>query len=113
MSKKMTRNGGNWELNGHHIDFDGSQYGSRRIDVSIGAYDGYKPLRELTATPFSRLPESEQESLRTELVARGRRFIGLHGKQYLWYDGKCKSWPGNSVTMVWFFFPGFCTIRFL
>ena len=100
---KMTLDGRNWKLNGHYIDFDGSEYGSRRIDVFINAYDGFKLLRGLAATPFGRLPESEQEAMRKDLVARGRKFIALHGKQYLWYDGKFKSWFGGSYTMVRFF----------
>ncbi|KAK0738444.1 P-loop containing nucleoside triphosphate hydrolase protein [Schizothecium vesticola] len=98
--KTMTLNGRNWELKGHHIDFNGSEYGSRGIDVSIYAYDGFKPLRGLTATPFGRLPESEQEAIRKELVARGRKFIGLHGVQYLWYDGKYKQGSFASETML-------------
>lgn len=98
--KKMTRNGRDWMLTGHHIDFDGSDYGSRSIRVSIEPYDGFKLLRDLTATPFDRLPESEQETLRKELVARGRKFISLQGNKYRWYDGKCKLWPGASRTMV-------------
>ncbi|KAK4212750.1 P-loop containing nucleoside triphosphate hydrolase protein [Rhypophila decipiens] len=98
--KNMTLTSKDWKLTGSHIDFDGSEYGSRYIDITIKAYDGFKLLRELTGAPFSRLPESEQVTLRKELLARGRKFIGLHGNQYLWYDGKCKLWPSYTGTMV-------------
>ncbi|KAK4454128.1 P-loop containing nucleoside triphosphate hydrolase protein [Podospora aff. communis PSN243] len=99
--KEMSRlNNSDWKLFGHHIDFDGSEYGFREINVSIKAYDGYKLLRELNAAPFNRLPESEQQALKKELMARGRRFIGLREKQYLWYDGKCNLWPDSSQTAV-------------
>ncbi|PHH81431.1 hypothetical protein CDD82_821 [Ophiocordyceps australis] len=91
-----------WELEGHHIDYDGTQYGFRSFKASIEKYDGLKLLRDLTSVPFHQLLYSEQQDLREQLVARGRKFIGIHEHEYLWYDGKCDLYgKSNRISQAW------------
>ncbi|PHH67499.1 hypothetical protein CDD82_1419 [Ophiocordyceps australis] len=87
-----------WELEGHHIDYDGNHHGFREFKAFIDKYDGLKLLRDLTSVPFHRLLHSEQQVLRKQLVARGRKFVGIHSYQYLRYDGKCDLYGKSNRT---------------
>ncbi|KAF5006438.1 hypothetical protein FDECE_7198 [Fusarium decemcellulare] len=86
-----------WELSGHCVDYDGQSFGFRKIRTTISAYDGVKPLKDLNAVHLDRLPVDEQHAVKERLVARGRKFIGIHGQQYLWYNGKSDKSSGDMV----------------
>jgi hypothetical protein len=85
-----------WKLKGHCMDYNGSMYGFRSFQTSIEHFDDLKPLKELNIVPSNRLSDSEKHALRTQLVARGRKFIGIHGHRYLWHDGKCELYRKGS-----------------
>ncbi|KAF9767432.1 hypothetical protein IL306_000019 [Fusarium sp. DS 682] len=78
--KQMTKCGNHWELSGVDIDYDGNNFGYSSASLRIESYEGLKPLKELRATPLDRLSEQEKRSERERLIARGRKFVGIHGK---------------------------------
>lgn len=59
------------------VDFDGTQFGTRRARRAVCAYVGDAPITSLSSVPIELLPD--QDSLRTQLIERGRRFEGFAG----------------------------------
>lgn len=59
------------------VDFDGTKFGTRDARRAIRAYAGDAPITSLSSVPIELLPD--QDSLRTQLIERGRRFEGFAG----------------------------------
>ncbi|KAF4453640.1 P-loop containing nucleoside triphosphate hydrolase [Fusarium albosuccineum] len=95
--EEMNLRGKWWSLSGHCIDYDGELFGFKSFQTTIDFYDGVKPLRELHAVNFNYLPGDEKQIVRDQLIARGRRFVSIHGQQCLWYNGESHRSPGSRV----------------
>ncbi|KAF7554344.1 hypothetical protein G7Z17_g2984 [Cylindrodendrum hubeiense] len=93
--EEMELQGNSWILSGHCIDYDGNLFGFKPFGTCINSYDGVKPLRELQAIPLNRLPPGEQQTVKEQLVTRGRKFVGIHGQQHLWYNAKTDKFSGG------------------
>lgn len=85
---EMSISGSTWFLTGHRVSYDGHTFGYQEYSTSIPWYDGFRRIAVLPAVEFGRLPEPERETVRERLVARGRKFVGIHGVQYLWYSAE-------------------------
>lgn len=83
---RMTKSGKTWVLSGVGIDYNGINFGFTDISATIDHYEGLKALKELPVTIFDALPEGEKQSKREMLIARGRKFVGIHGKRHLWFE---------------------------
>ncbi|RSM18178.1 hypothetical protein CDV31_002903 [Fusarium ambrosium] len=94
--ERMYQSGSMWELQGHCVDYDGETFGFKHFSTTISSYDGPQLLSELHAVSFNYLPPDEQQAVKAQLVARGRKFVGIHGRQYLYYSGK----SGNSPAVA-------------
>jgi hypothetical protein len=79
-------NGKDWVLYGFGIDYDGTHFGFSNVSASIACYEGLKALQELAVITFDALPEEERQSKREMFIARGRKFVGIHGKRHLWFE---------------------------
>ncbi|KAJ3526735.1 hypothetical protein NM208_g11042 [Fusarium decemcellulare] len=99
--EEMTRDGDSWDVSGYCIDYDGDLFGYRKIRTTISSYDGLKPLTELDTVHFDRLPADEKQTVKAQLMAQGRKFVGIHGQQCLWYNAKTdRSLGGKMKTRI-------------
>jgi hypothetical protein len=83
---QMTKPGTFWVLTGVRIDYNGVKFGFTNVHTYIYHYEGLKALKELSVTTFDALPDEEKQSRREMFVARGRKFVGIHGKRHLWFE---------------------------
>ncbi len=67
-----------WELSVQNFAYDASVYGFTGSYLTMRYYNGYRPLEQLRAFPLRYHPE--QDAIRTSLVARGKKYMGLHTK---------------------------------
>lgn len=91
----MTKHNKHWRLVGVDVCYDGEHFGFSDVSLYIDQYEGLKPLNELTAIPFYRLPEGERHDKRETLMARGRKYLTTHGNRCFWYEevsGSSSSW---------------------
>ncbi|RTE72010.1 hypothetical protein BHE90_013581 [Fusarium euwallaceae] len=95
--ERMYQSGSMWELQGHCVDYDGETFGFKHFSTTISSYDGPQLLSELHAVSFNYLPPDEQQAVKAQLVARGRKFVGIHGRQYLYYSGKSGKSPAVAL----------------
>lgn len=86
-----------WELSGQRITYDGETFGFSSYTTEIEQYEGVKRLRDLKAVNLNRLSIDKQQSVKKRLVARGRKFIRYHGRQYLQYDPSLDQDSGTKV----------------
>ncbi|KAM0385629.1 hypothetical protein ACHAPY_000166 [Fusarium culmorum] len=97
---RMLLSGKNWRFYGNDIDYNGTHFGYSEVTETIEYYEGLKPLKELIVIPFGRLPEEEKQSNREILISRGRKFVGIHGKRYLWFEdgpGRSSGWMKTRI----------------
>ncbi|CAF3613011.1 unnamed protein product [Fusarium graminearum] len=96
----MILSGKNWRFYGNDIDYNGTHFGYSEVTETIEYYEGLKPLKELSVIPFGRLPEEEKQINREILICRGRKFVGIHGKRYLWFEdgpGRSSGWMKTRI----------------
>ncbi|KAM0230540.1 hypothetical protein ACHAP5_011351 [Fusarium lateritium] len=104
----MKKYGEDWYLRGAEIVYNGIHYGFVGTSVLVGHYEGLKSLKGLHAIPFDRLPEEEKRSKREMLIARGRKFVGVHGKRHLWFEASLSKSSGLMGTRIMADFSGWC-----
>lgn len=83
---QMTKSGKSWVLSGVNIDYNGLNFGFTNVSASIDHYEGLKAPKELHVTTFDAFSEEEKQSKREMFIARGRKFVGIHGKRHLWFE---------------------------
>ncbi|OTA66100.1 P-loop containing nucleoside triphosphate hydrolase protein [Hypoxylon sp. EC38] len=75
-----------WEIVGHFIRFNGKDFGHHSITSYIKPYDGFRALTDLPIMPLKYHPD--RESIKQELVSRGKRFRDLSiGRHHMDYKG--------------------------
>ncbi|KAF8244243.1 P-loop containing nucleoside triphosphate hydrolase protein [Wilcoxina mikolae CBS 423.85] len=74
-----------WALTAEHIDYDGTNFGYVTVGLYIRPYDGYKALADLNIVPL--LYHPNKDSIIKKMVARGKKFISLHGIHHRMYEG--------------------------
>ncbi|KAF4448331.1 P-loop containing nucleoside triphosphate hydrolase protein [Fusarium austroafricanum] len=90
-----------WILEGYGIGYDGDNFGSSFRSAIIEPYEGVKPLKELSAINLDRLPEEKKRIVKEELIARGRKFVSIHGQQCFWYsENRSKCSDGWTKTRI-------------
>ncbi|KAF2404108.1 P-loop containing nucleoside triphosphate hydrolase protein [Trichodelitschia bisporula] len=72
-------------LSGKYVDWDGSRFGTNKINIKIGQYAGTRKIAALNALPLEYHPD--REALRERLDARGKRVEELAGSYYRQYHG--------------------------
>lgn len=74
-----------WALNADYIVYDGTNFGFERRTFFIYPYDNYKAFEELEVFPLQYHPN--KEAIIEAMLARGRKFISLHGVHHREYEG--------------------------
>lgn len=93
--ERMTNSENKWTLHGVVINYNGDEFGFSGTTETIDYYEGLKPLKDLSVITFDRLSADERRNEKEKLIARGRKFLGIHGKRYLWYR------PGPDKSSLW------------
>ena len=71
------------------ISFDGQRFGYISSSLSISPYNNLRKIRDLSAFPFRY--HQDARAVKTSLLARAKRFVGLAGIHYRAYDGYTQS----------------------
>lgn len=74
-----------WLLYAEFIDYDGTNFGFVNDLYYIYPYDNYKPFEELKVFPLRY--HSNKEAIIEDMLARGRKFVSLHGVHHREYEG--------------------------
>lgn len=88
-----------WQLNVERLDYDGTDFGYTSDYFYICPYQYYKRIDELSIFPFEYHPN--KEAISRALVARGRKFVGLHGIHHRYYEGMVESLSPFRLNSLW------------
>jgi hypothetical protein len=72
-------------ISGKYVDWDGSRFGTSKLNISISPYSGTRKISSLTALPMDFHPDREE--LKTKLIERGGKVEAMAGSQYRAYKG--------------------------
>lgn len=70
---------------GKYIDWDGTRFGSNRMNLSISHYFGTQPITQLRTYPIEYHPDAQ--ALKDRLIQRGAKVESLAGPNYKAYHG--------------------------
>ena len=68
-----------------YIDYDGTRFGTNKLNLSIMSYDGTKAFSTLAALPLEH--HAQQDAMRKKLTERGAQMEALAGSHYRSYNG--------------------------
>ena len=85
MEKIIRSDSSLWLITAHAIDYDGTNFGLAYRFPRIDHYDGRKELKNLRVVPLQYHPRKEE--IKAKMIARGKKFVGLHGRHHRMYDG--------------------------
>ncbi|KAI9665062.1 MAG: hypothetical protein M1821_006510 [Bathelium mastoideum] len=74
-----------WLIWGWCFTHDGNAFGYCQKKFEISPYEGNKPIKNLSVFPL--IYHSEAETIRAQLLDRGKKFCSLRGTHYRSYDG--------------------------
>ena len=78
--------GSKWyELEGSYLEFDGKTFGYSTIVVKIDAFEGPRKIADLRGYPLQY--HDDPETLKHQLIERGKQFVSLQGMHYKIYKG--------------------------
>lgn len=72
-------------VQGKYVDWDGSRWGTNKVNIMCPAYAGMKKIASLPAYPLQYHPETE--ALTDRLLERGTKLEQLAGSHYKAYNG--------------------------
>ncbi|KAE9362679.1 P-loop containing nucleoside triphosphate hydrolase protein [Stipitochalara longipes BDJ] len=88
-----------WTIRTEEITFDGNKFGYQNEYFYIRPFDGFQGLDQLKVFPLQY--HNEQDRVKAALIARGRKFVGLRGVHYRYYDGVAKALSPWRATTIW------------
>lgn len=68
-----------------YVDYDGSRFGTNKLNVCIAIYDGTRPISNLPTLPLEFHPNKEE--LKDKLMERGGKVESFAGSHYRGYNG--------------------------
>lgn len=68
-----------------YVDYDGSRFGTQKLNVAISAYEGTRPITNLPTHPLEF--HQQKDELKAKLVERGSKIESLAGSHYRSYNG--------------------------
>ncbi|KAK4947487.1 hypothetical protein LTR66_014194, partial [Elasticomyces elasticus] len=68
-----------------YVDFDGTKFGTNKLNVSIPQYSGTRPISSLSTLPLD--SRTDREEMRARLIERGARVESFAGSHYKGYNG--------------------------
>ena len=72
-------------LNLQYVDYDGSHFGTQKLNTCIGAFEGTKSISSLTAVPLDF--HSRKDEISAKLIERGAKVERFAGSHYVAYNG--------------------------
>lgn len=72
-------------LSTSYVDYDGSRFGSQKLNLPIRAYNGTRPITSLSSSPLEY--HTNREELEAKLIERGAKFESLAGSHFKSYEG--------------------------
>ncbi|KAF2423293.1 P-loop containing nucleoside triphosphate hydrolase protein [Tothia fuscella] len=72
-------------VSGKYIDFDGSRFGTNKVNIKIPTFSGTRKINQLAAFPLDF--HAEKDELSTRLLERGAKVESLAGSNYKSYHG--------------------------
>jgi hypothetical protein len=74
-----------WNIEGRYLEYDGKVFGLGEHFVQIAAFKGHRKIANLATYPLDY--HKDPESLREELIERGKKFVALQGQNYRVQNG--------------------------
>ena len=68
-----------------YVDYDGTRFGTNKLNVSIPLYEGTRPITNLPTLPFDF--HASKEELKEKLIERGGKIETFAGSHYRSYKG--------------------------
>ena len=68
-----------------YVDYDGTRFGTNKLNVCIALFEGTRPITNLPTLPLEF--HSNKEELRAKLIERGGKVEGFAGCHYRAYNG--------------------------
>ncbi|KAK4971110.1 hypothetical protein LTR66_011517 [Elasticomyces elasticus] len=68
-----------------YVDFDGTKFGTNKLNMSIPQYSGTRPISSLSTLPLD--SRTDREEMRARLIERGARVESFAGSHYKGYNG--------------------------
>lgn len=87
-----------WSITATCINYDGINFGYEHIHFTIRPYEGYKLLGDLPVIPLQY--HQNKDSIKQEMIGRGKKFIGLHGIHHRMYNGIADALGGDRRTSL-------------
>lgn len=72
-------------VSGKYVDWDGSRFGTNKLNLSIYPYTGTRKIGQLAAYPLDY--HSDKDALRERLIERGEKVEAFSGSHYKAYHG--------------------------
>ncbi|EGP83924.1 uncharacterized protein MYCGRDRAFT_87870 [Zymoseptoria tritici IPO323] len=80
----MTR--GQWYIiEGNYVECDGTRFGYGDFEAEIDGFKGPKKISSLPIYPLKYHPDVK--AVKEKIIARGRRFVEMHGIKYMFHKG--------------------------
>ncbi len=76
-----------------YVDYDGTRFGTQKLNVKIAAFDGTKPITSFQSFPLEY--HNSKEEIKAKLIERGGKIEGFAGCHYRAYQGM--SWRMDSM----------------
>ncbi|KAI6846830.1 P-loop containing nucleoside triphosphate hydrolase protein [Hortaea werneckii] len=68
-----------------YVEYDGTRWGTNKLNVSIPAFEGTKPITSLPTMPLEH--HSTKDEMKAKLIERGGKVEKLAGSSYCAYNG--------------------------
>lgn len=68
-----------------YIDFDGTRFGTNKLNASIRAFTGTRPIAALSSSPLEF--RNDKDELKARLIERGAKIESLAGSHFRAYEG--------------------------
>ncbi|CZT11514.1 related to TOB3 (member of AAA-ATPase family) [Rhynchosporium agropyri] len=77
---------GEWySIEGKYLEYDGKTWGMGSMESEVPAFKGARKITSLNCYPLKY--HKNEEKLRAELIARGKKFVSLQGVNYKSHEG--------------------------
>lgn len=90
---------GEWYcIEGRYMEYDGKSFGMGAMEVNVESFKGARKITSLACYPLKY--HRETDTLRTNLIERGRKFVALKGMNYRFHRGMAFFKKKRSVIKV-------------
>jgi hypothetical protein len=77
---------GTWyNIEGKYLEYDGKSFGMGTLSVQVPSFQGVRRISTLDCYPLSY--HKDAETLKTQLIERGKKFVSLEGVHYKFHKG--------------------------